>query len=305
VGICEINNALREHIVQKYGVQESFRSVDEALQLLWDAAVIATPANSHISIAHRFADAGAALFIEKPLSVNLEGVTPLVEKVRAARLLCSVAYVYRSHPALTAMRQALLERRFGRPLLITLVSGQHFPLYRPAYRETYYRDRATGGGAVQDALTHFFNAGEWLIGPIEWVAADTAHQALTGVTVEDTVVTIARHGSVLGSYCLNQHQAPNESTLTVICERGVARFEIHNARWLWMAEPQGDWNIESCGPLERDSWFTQQENLFLDALEGKRPPLCTFEEAIQTLKVNLAVLRSAESGSRKVFIHEI
>ena len=63
---------------------------------------------------------------------------------------------------LAAMREAIHEGRFGRPVQLTLVAGQHFPTYRPTYRDTYYKDRAAGGGAVQDALTHHLNAVEWL-----------------------------------------------------------------------------------------------------------------------------------------------
>ena len=83
-----------------------------------------------------------------------------------------VAYVYRAHPALMEMKQALDHGRFGRPLQVVAVSGQNFPFYRPAYRQTYYADRATGGGAIQDALTHVVNAAEWLVGgPVAGVEA--------------------------------------------------------------------------------------------------------------------------------------
>ena len=51
---------------------------------------------------------------------------------------------------------------------------------------------------------------------VERVVADAAHQVLEGVTVEDTVHLLARHGSVMASYSLNQHQAPNEITITVV-----------------------------------------------------------------------------------------
>ena len=69
--------------------------------------------------------------------------------------------------------------RFGEPVQIVATCGQHFPHYRPAYRDTYYRDRRTGGGAVQDALTHIINAGEWLVGPallLSWSPAKVARQ---------------------------------------------------------------------------------------------------------------------------------
>ena len=43
-------------------------------------------------------------------------------------------------------------------------------------------------------------------------------------------------------------------------------------------------------PLERDDLFIAQANAFLDGLRRQADVLCTFEEAVQTLKFNLAAL---------------
>lgn len=193
-----------------------------------------------------------------------------------------------------AVKCAIDSGRFGVPLNLIGISGQHFPTYRPAYRDTYYTHHETGGGAIQDAMTHLLNMGESLAGPIDRLVADAGHLALEGVAVEDTVHVLARHGAVMGSYQLNQHQAPNETSLTVVCEQGAVRFEPHRSRWRWMTERGGTWCDESCD-LERDDMFVNQAKAFLDTLEGKQPLLCTFAEGVQTLRVNLAVLRSVTS----------
>jgi hypothetical protein len=64
-----------------------------------------------------------------------------------------------------------------------------------------------------------------------------------------------------------------------------------------MTEPAGAWHNEEFPKMERDDWFIKQEHAYLDALEGKRPVLCTIEEALQTLKVNIAALASADTGA--------
>jgi predicted dehydrogenase len=243
-------------------------------------------------MATRLAEAGVHLLIEKPLSTTLDGVDQLCRTVDRHGVVAVVAYVYHAHPVLRAMKQALDSGRFGRPVQVVATCGQHFPTYRPAYREIYYQDRRTGGGAIQDALTHVVNAGEWLVGPVTRLLADAAHQVLEGVDVEDTVHLLTRHQSVLGCYSLNQHQAPNEFTLTVICERGVVRFEGHRQRWRWMSRPDDPWHGEPDGDLTRDQLFVAQANGFLDAIAGTAAPLCTLEEGIQTLRVNLAALES-------------
>jgi len=297
VGIVETNAKLRPEVTARYSLTETFSSLDEALAARWDAALIATPAPSHIPIAARLADAGINLFIEKPLSTSIAGVPELIETLCHKNLVVNVGYTTRAHPGVAALRRELLTGRFGRPVQLVAVSGQHFPFYRPAYRQTYYRDHATGGGAIQDALTHAFNTGEWLVGPIDRLCADAAHQVLDGVAVEDTVNVLTRQGSVMGCYSLNQHQAPNEATTTVICERGTVRFESHTSRLRWMDQPGGEWHDETFALKDRDTLYTLQATAFLDALEGRAAPLCTLAEGAQTLRVNLAALASATQAA--------
>ncbi len=292
VSICEVNDSLRSTVGQRYEIENQFQDLNTALENSHDAAVIAVPAHLHMPISQQAADAGLHLLIEKPLAVSPEGVAKLQRTVADKALVASVAYVYRAHPALAAMKQALDAGQFGKPVQLVAVSGQHFPTFRPAYRDTYYRDRATGGGAIQDALTHVLNAGEWLIGPIDRLVADAAHQVLEGVEVEDTVHLVARQGEVLSSYSLNQHQAPNEGTITVICERGTARFEFHRHGWRWMTE--GEWQASPPVDIERDTLFIRQADAFLDTIEKKVKPLCSLDEGLQTLHVNQAALASVE-----------
>ncbi len=297
LSLLEINETLRRSVAERYGIRQAFADLDAALADRPDAAVIAVPALLHVPLALRLAEAGVHLLIEKPLSTTLDDIDRLRQIVGQRRLTVAVAYVYRCNPLLAAMRQAILSGRFGAPVEVTAVCGQHFPTYRPAYRNIYYADRAAGGGAIQDALTHILNAGEWLVGPVTRLVADAAHQVLEGVTVEDTVHVLTRHGPILGCYSLNQHQAPNEVILTVVCERGTARFESHENRWRWMIQPGEPWHDERVPPLERDALFITQANAFLDAVEGKAFPPCSLEEGIQTLRVNLAALESVECGA--------
>lgn len=297
VAFVELRPDLREQIATRYPQSRGFSELEAALEAGLDAAVIATPAPLHVAQATQLATRGIHLLIEKPLSVTTEGIDSLQAAVAERRIVAAVAYVYRAHPALTEMRQAIQSGAFGRPVELVMVSGQHFPFYRPAYRSTYYTRHASGGGAVQDALTHGINAAEWLIGPTDRLVADVAHQVLDGTDVEDTAHVLARHGDILASYSLNQHQAPNELTLTVVCEKGTARFEYHRNRWRTMLRPGEEWINRAAIELERDTLFTRQASAFLDAIEGTAPPACTLDEGLQTLRVNLGILQSARVGS--------
>jgi predicted dehydrogenase len=295
VSICEPDAKRRNEVASRYNIGETYDDLDTALSEKHDAVVVATPAHIHVSVAQRAIDAKCAVLIEKPLSVSLNGVDDLAVRAAANNCTVAIAYVYRAHPSLAAMRSAIHCGEYGKPLQIVAVSGQDFAKYRPEYRNTYYANRVTGGGAIQDALTHILNAGEWLVGPIDRLVADADHKLIDGVTVEDVAHILARHGDVLGSYALNQFQAPNELTITVVCERATARFEYHNHRWRCMLPSDEQWKDHAASDMERDTLFISQANSFLDAAAGQAKPLCDLADGIQTLRVNVASIKSLES----------
>lgn len=293
----EVRSELRAQIAERYPHARAFSSLEESLEQPFDVAVIATPAPMHLAQAHQCISRGVNVLIEKPLSVELDGATKLLDAIQESNCVAGTAYVYRAHPVLAEFREFLRSGQLGKPVQLVAVCGQNFPTYRPAYAQTYYADRASGGGAVQDALTHVLNAGEWLLGGIDKVVADLDHLLLANVNVEDTAHVLARHGTVMANYSLNQHQAANEIVITIACEQGTLRYENHLCRWRRMEKPDGPWIDSTPLTLERDTLFIRQANAFLDAVERKQPPLCNVEEGVSTLLVNRAILKSASTGS--------
>lgn len=272
---------------------------DDALAAgTFDAVIICTPAPWHVPLGIKAMKGGAHILIEKPLSHTLQDVDTLIrtrdEKARHA----SVAYVYHVFPFLAQVREFLKTANLGPVLQATATCGQAFHRLRPAYANTYYRDRAMGGGAIQDALTHVANWMESIVGPTDSVLCDCAHLALPNVTVEDTAHVSTRNGSALINYTLNQFQAPNETTLQLNTATGSVKIEVHRQRWGYFREGDADWTWNDAPVNERDAHFTAQANAFLDQIEGKPARLCSLEAAAQTLRFNLAALRSAETGHR-------
>ena len=296
VSVCDTNQSLANRVAKAYDARSVYFDYQDALAGDDQAVVIATPANLHVAMAQAAVDMGKHVLIEKPLGTSMADVERLRDEAQRKDRQVLVGYVLRSHPALAGMKRAIGEKRFGQPVHIYACAGQHFPTYRPAYRDIYYNDHTTGGGAIQDALTHLLDAGQWLVGPIDRLVADAAHQVIADVDVEDTVNVLARHGNVLASYALNQYQAPNELTLTVVCEQGTARFEYHKSAWRWMDPPDSTWHNHRTVRFSRDQLFVDQANHFLDVIERRCHPVCTLAEGIQSLRANLAVLNSATAG---------
>ncbi len=301
IAFCETHPARRAEIAARYGIPEAFAfpDLDSALAKgAYDLAVVATPAPTHLAIGTRLAELGVHQLMEKPLSLSLDGVEDYARLVAEKGIVVAVGYVHRAHPAVAAIRREIASGRFGKPVNVSISTGQAFAQIRPAYREVYFAKPELGGGAINDMITHMYNVGDWLAGPIRRLVTDAAHQVLEGVTVEDTVHTLTRHeNGAMGSYTLNLYQHPNEVLMTVVCERGTLRADYARLRWSWMDEPNGTWHHEPVEVPDRDEIYRVQNAAFLDAVDGSGEVLCSLDDAIRTLHVNLASHRSAtEAG---------
>jgi predicted dehydrogenase len=302
--VCEIDRALLGRMENDYDLSQSYGDLGDALSSKPKAVVIAAPAHLHISMAIRAVEAGCHLLIEKPLSTDISGVEDLKRRVLEQRLVAQVGYTFRHHPLVAKVKDEIVQGRWGLPLQLTIVSGQHFPAHRPAYREVYYARHETGGGAVQDGLTHFLDTAQWWLGSIDRLTGDMEHLSLKGVEVEDTVNVLARHGDIMGSYHFNQHQYPDESVFTLVCERGTLRLELCANRLRIMDRPDGDWEDEISNAFQRDDIFVSQANSFLDAIEGQPSIACTIDEAKHTTSCHMALLEEAKQSPRWQYVNK-
>lgn len=300
VSLCDTNDTIRKDLAERYPLSKVFADIGKAAQHEWDAVAICTPAHLHVQHALKLLPSTRAMLIEKPLAISLDGLEPLLEAAREKPV--GVAYVMRGHPAVQAVKEQLDDGRIGELKQVTYVGGQHFPTFRPAYREIYYARREMGGGAVQDAATHSFDLIQYLAGRFDSVFCDYGHQALEGVEVEDTVHLTARaaHNRVMVSLALNQFMAPNESMLQLNGDRGSLRLQLHEHRWGLFNHGDEAWQWSEPLVNERDDLFRRQAETLLAAANGKPAFRCSLEDARHTLCINLAALESA--GEKVVLV---
>jgi predicted dehydrogenase len=306
VGLCDTSAERRAQIAERYQVRHVFASLAEALagviEQRWTGIVICTPAHLHAEHAIQAAAATEALLIEKPLATRLADAEQL--RTALAGKTVQVAYVLRHHPAVQYAHGRLRGGDIGELHEVTITAGQHFPSFRPAYRDIYYARHETGGGAVQDAATHLFDLVQCFAGELEWVFCDYAHQELPGVEVEDTVHLIGRAnggraggGRVMVSLALNQFMAPNETHMQLNGARGSLAIRFHEQRAGIFRHGDAAWEWTEPLVRERDDLFRGQARSFLAALRGEHLPVCSLDAGLSALKVNLAALRSGRERS--------
>ncbi len=294
VAVCEPREERHRELAREYDLAALYRDLDEAPLKDLDCVVVCVPAHLHVSMALRALDAGCHVLIEKPLCLKVEEAETMAAAARATDLVTAVAYTYRSMPFMQDLREAVLRGDIGPVRCAVAVSGQHFPLYRPDYREIYYRSHETGGGALRDGLTHVLNYLQWVLGLETSVYSAAEHLVLPGVEVEDTVVVVCRYpGAGLATLSLNQFQWNNDALIELAGEKGTLRYRAaEQALSLYRDEQWHTTQYHS----ERDDYYVNQAHNFLDAVEGKAAVRCTVAEAAETVRSVAAACQSWEEG---------
>ncbi|MDH7568632.1 MAG: Gfo/Idh/MocA family oxidoreductase [Armatimonadota bacterium] len=295
VATCEARSDRLAELARNYPLTAAYPAWEEVPLERFGVVVVCTPAPLHEAMFLRALDAGAHVLCEKPLALDPSAAQRMADAAARASRVTGTAYVYRSMATLAHLKARLEHGEVGRVRHVLGVMGQDFPRYRPAYADVYYRSHETGGGALQDALTHVVNYVQWCVGLETHVCCQADHLVLPRVDVEDTVaLTLRRPGEWLASLTLNQFQKNNDIQLDFAGETGTLRYDFRRAQlglcrgeeWLW-SEPYR---------AQRDDYFQAQAGRFLDAVEGKGPFPCSVAEGAETVRTIAAALVSWREG---------
>jgi predicted dehydrogenase len=139
-----------------------------------DLVDIVTPNDVHAEIAIAAAEAGKAIFCEKPLAGTLSDAQAMADAVAARGVLNQVAFVYRSWPAVQLARQLIDAGRLG---TVRSFRGHFFHDYALSVREprSWRFDRSrSGGGSLADIGSHVIDLARYLVGEIDEILATSA-----------------------------------------------------------------------------------------------------------------------------------
>src|SRR5690606_32237638 len=81
-----------------------------------DAAYVLTPPRARVDAIRVLAEAGKAIFCEKPLAASVEDARRIHEIVSATDVPFMMGFMRRWHPAYRSLRSLIDEERIGRPL---------------------------------------------------------------------------------------------------------------------------------------------------------------------------------------------
>lgn len=272
-------------------------SLEEAVSMQPDFAVICTPAHLHVEQAVGLVSHGIPVLVEKPLSSALDRVDELIEASRSRGLPLMVAYNLRFDASLRRLRDAVQEGRVGRILAVRAEVGQYLPDWRPDadYRLGPTASRAAGGGVLLE-LSHEMDYVRWLFGEIRDVTAVTAKLSDLDIDVEDCAEIVCRstEGAMISLH-LDMVQRVPTRTCRVIGATGTLEWDGIAGTVRWFSVETRAWtDLAVRGPAARNEMYVDELRHFLDCVRDGSTPLVTGEDGRRVLELMLAAGTSSE-----------
>lgn len=166
VGFFDSDLQNAQEIVAKYNLKY-FLSV-ESLIAASDAIDIVTPTTTHFEIAKACLLQGKHLFIEKPITQNLEDARELVKLVTEAKVKCQIGHVERYNPAVMALKNKTIN-----------------PLFIETHRLAEFNARGTDVAVILDLMIHDIDI------ILHFVKSPVKKISASGVAVVSETVDIA------------------------------------------------------------------------------------------------------------------
>lgn len=287
----------------------SFSDLDSALAEGPKAVFVTNPNSLHLRVALAAAKAGCHLFIEKPLSDSLEGVSELIEIVERKKLVAFVAYQFRFHPGLRWIKGLLEERRLGQLVSAHIVNGEYLPDWHPYedYRQSHAGRRELGGGALR-IQTHEFDYALWLFEMPRRIYAVGGHLSSLEVDVEDSVSVLLSCSDRGGVFPVHIHldylQRPPQRTCEVIGDEGRVHYDFYDNQVIHHDLKSRSTQKVQFNGFERNQMFLDELRHFLACVRGEAQPLVGLREAIRSLQLSLLADESLRTGAAVVYSPE-
>lgn len=294
IGIADIDEDRGDELSRRFGVR-LFASHQALLDAGLEAAIIATPPETHYEIARDFLEAGVAVLVEKPLCTSSKQAAELVRISRRGGVTLGVGHIERHNPIVAFAKKALMEGRFGDLITISAKRVSSFP------------PRVQDIGVILDLGIHEVDIARHLVGsPAKRVFAEAGNHA-QGEQEDHASIVLQFENGVTCLAEINWLTPMKVRKLALTCERNYVEVDYMNQSVTISSARLGKYDPTDLFqvPLEydiREVRLDRREPLkeelvdFLDAVRTRRDPLVTGEDGLEVLRILEGALESARNG---------
>lgn len=274
-----------------------------------DAVVITSETAFHAELAVKAANAKKKIILYKPMALTLAQADSIVDAVNLNKVPFTVGWQMRVDPVNIKIKELIDSGGLGKPYFFRRrhCLGMH---NNPDFKNMWHVDAKMNRDIFADDSAH---AADWLqslFGVPETVSCEMATMHIPEVK-NDTGVALFKYSSGLivemmfSSACsaaeITSEGYFEKGALQHYCGDGPGTRLPHGNQpaLKWFIEGDTDWRISEL-TLPAGQWerIKAQAKPLADFLNGLRPPLCTAEEARNSLRMVLACYLSVREGGR-------
>jgi UDP-N-acetylglucosamine 3-dehydrogenase len=285
------------------------RTVEEALSLSWDLAVVAAPTELHYVIVKKILEHNRHVFVEKPAAGTMQEARDLVQLAAERSLHLAVGNIERCNPVVGALRRLIQSGILGRLVHLSGTRAGGFP-----------RNVKPGNNVILDLAVHELDVFRMLLGPLQ-VLNSIGHSTQMQDIFDTAEILVAGRQGATGSVHVNWLTPQRLRSIRVTGSDAVCTVDYIaqtcEISGLGLRErasnllPELQW-LESQGPLDRALLpVEKQETLKIQLdqlhrfLSGREHHLATHEQLVESVHlveqaVELALQRArplVEAGS--------
>ena len=276
-----------------------------------DAAIIATPNETHREMALACIERGIPAILEKPIAGSLDDAVAIVTASEQSKVPVLVGHHRRYNPIIRSARAALGKGLLGRLTNVSVLYTFYKP---PEYFDVTWR-RRSGGGPILINLIHEIDLIRHLCGEIHTVQALTSN-ATRRFEVEDSAAILLRMtNGALVTFSLSDTAvtpwswdlASGESAMYPPQPMAVQTHFFSGTEGSLTLPTLEHWSYRSgkswFAPIERETLaceradpYVEQLNHFYRVIRYGEPPLVRAADGALTLRATLAVHEAARTA---------
>lgn len=296
VSVAEVNKNRLNSVAEKFGIKNKFIDYKELIAKSdFDAAIIATPTNTHPDIANDFLKAGKDLLIEKPIARTFAEAKRIHEFAEKHKRKVMVGMNLRFRPDAMLLKSLIKNGELGDIFYIKC----SWLRKQSSEQKWFLKKSEAGGGVILDLGINLFDLALWLIDFPEVVSVSVKKFYHNTKNVEDSSVGFIRlkNETVINfDVSWSLHSESDGFNLTTYGSEGTAHLNPLVA-YRRVASNQIDLTSRISGAknLFRKS-FENELKHFVGVLKGNFPIISSSADALKRMKLIEALYQSAEKN---------
>jgi predicted dehydrogenase len=271
----------RQHELDKeFHIVGHYETLIQALDVKWDAAVIASPPAYHLEQAMLCNDAKIPFLMEKNLCLVEDDFLDFDKRITVPALM---GYTWRFWPSLVQLKTMLF--RVGQIRRVEFTMAAHLEDWHPwePVEEFYAAER---GGIVNEAHWHDIML-HWFGWP-DKVFASIDHISDLNIPSADVLDSLFWYDGFRVNMHYDLYKRPHERSMRITGEKGTLTWEPNSTTY--EAKDQEEVYPNN---VERNEMFLREAEHFLEVVKGAKP-VCTLEDGVNVMHILDASLASTK-----------